>query len=86
MEHKKIEETMFDKIMRYINIVLCLINLCGLFVCSYIMFNEIHLRNEQEKQFEQINERQKFIEFELENINKQIYKNDTIYINISKFK
>ena len=34
----------------------------------------------------QINERQKFIEFELENINKQIYKNDTIYINISKFK
>jgi hypothetical protein len=50
------------------------------------MFNEIHLRNEQEKQFEQINERQKFIEFELENINKQIYKNDTIYINISKFK
>jgi len=50
------------------------------------MCNEIHLRNEQEKQFEQINERQKFIEFELENINKQIYKNDTIYINISKFK
>ena len=77
---------MFDKIMRYINIILCLINLCGLFVCSYIMLNEIHLRNEQETQFEQINERQKFIEFELENINKQIYKNDTIYINISKFK
>ena len=40
----------------------------------------------QEKYIEQINERQKFIEFELENINKQIYKNDTIYINISKFK
>ena len=77
---------MFDKIIKYINIILCLINLLGLFVCSYIMCNEIHLRNEQEKQFEQINERQKFIEFELENINKQIYKNDTIYINISKFK
>lgn len=77
---------MFDKIIKYINIILCLINLLGLFVCSYIMFNEIHLRNEQEKYIEQINERQKFIEFELENINKQIYKNDTIYINISKFK
>lgn len=77
---------MLDKIIKYINIILCLINLFGLFVCSYIMMNEIHLRNEQEKQFEQINERQKFIEFELENINKQIYKNDTIYINISKFK
>lgn len=77
---------MFDKIIKYINIILCLINLLGLFVCSYITLNEIHLRNEQEKQFEQINERQKFIEFELENINKQIYKNDTIYINISKFK
>lgn len=77
---------MFDKIIKYINIILCLINLLGLFVCSYIIMNEIHLRNEQEKQFEQINERQKFIEFELDNINKQIYKNDTIYINISKFK
>lgn len=77
---------MFDKIIKYINVILCLINLLGLFVCSYIIMNEIHLRNEQEKQFEQINERQKFIEFELDNINKQIYKNDTIYINISKFK
>lgn len=86
MEHKKVEQTLFDKIMRYINIILCLTNLVGLFVCSYIMFNEMHLRNEQEKYIEQINERQKFIEFELENINKQIYKNDTIYINISKFK
>lgn len=77
---------MFDKIIKYINVILCLINLLGLFVCSYIIMNEIHLRNEQEKQFEQINERQKFIEFELDNINKQNYKNDTIYINISKFK